>query len=64
MVHIHLRYKEHTGQLVFLTQLPCFLGTHFHAGLTGYHDDGCIGCCHCFFCFTYKIEIARSIQTC
>ena len=62
MVYIHLRYKEHTGQFVFFTELPCFLSTNFHTGFTRYHDDRCICCCHCFFCFSYKIEIAWCIQ--
>ena len=62
MIHIHLRYKEHSRQLVFLTQFPCLFGAHFHAGLPGYNDDCRIRSCHSFLSLTHKIKIARRIE--
>ena len=56
IVHIHIRYKEHARQLVFLTELPCLLRPDFHACLTGYDDDRRIRRCHCLFHLAYEIK--------
>ena len=39
MIHIHLRYKKHSRQLILLAEIPCLLGSDLHAGLTGYHNN-------------------------
>ena len=62
VIDIHIRYEHHTGQLVSVTQLPCLLGSHFHAGLTGNNDDSRICSADCFFHFTDKIKETGGIQ--
>ena len=60
MIHIHLGYEKHTGQLIFFAELPCLLGSDFHSCFTGYYDNGCVCSCNCFFHFSYEIKVSRS----
>ena len=62
IIHIHIRYIKHSRQFILFTQIPCSLGSDFHAGLTGNHDDRRIGSRRSFFCLTHEIKHTRSIQ--
>ena len=62
VVNIHIRYKHHAGQLILVTQLPGLLRSHFHAGLTGNHDDGRIGSSCRFLHLAYEIKKTGSIK--
>ena len=62
IVNIHVAHINHTGQLIFLAQLPCLLGTNFHTGFAVYNNNSRAGCTDCFLNLTGKIKKSRCIQ--
>ena len=62
VIHIHIRYKEHTRKFIFFAQIPCLLGSHLNPGFTGNNNNCCICCADSLFYFAYKVKIAGSIK--
>ena len=62
VIEIHIRDIDHSGQIVFFTEIPCALSTDFHAGLAGDNDDCSIRYADRLFHFTDKIEISGCVQ--
>ena len=62
VVHIHIRYKEHTGEFIFLAEFPCLLCSHLHAGLAGNHDDRGVRRADSLFHFAYKVKVSRCVK--
>ena len=62
VVQVHVGDIDHSGQIIFVAEIPCALGTYFDAGLAGNNDDGCIRNADSLFHFADKIEISGCVQ--
>ena len=62
IVIVHISYKENTRNFMSLTKLPCFSCSNFDTLLCRNYNNCCITCTNCFFYFTNKIEITRSVK--
>ena len=62
VIEIHIGDIDHSGKIVFLTEIPCALCTDFDACLTGDNDDSCICNADSFLHFTDEIEISGRVE--
>ncbi len=62
LIDIHICYKEHARQMIFLTDFPCLLGSGLNAGLGADNDDRTVCNRNGLFHLTDKIKISGSIQ--
>ena len=62
VIHIHIADIYHSGELIFFTEFPCFLGAHFHARLAVYHNDNRSGSADCLFHLSRKVKKARCVN--
>ena len=62
IVDIHIRNKDHTGQVIFFAQIPCLLGSNLHARFSGNDDHRRVRCAGSLLSLADKIKEARGIQ--